>query len=412
MSSNTKTEQKNIASKLAINGGTAVRASLLPYGRQSINNSDLTNVCNILESDWLTQGPEIEKFEKQVAQFVGVKYAVAYSSGTSALHGAYHAAGLKANDEVLLAPITFAATGNAAHYIGATTAFCDVEPDTGNIDVSKVEQKINSKTKILVGIDFAGHPCDADELSKIAAKHNLVFIVDAAHSLGGKYKGRNAGSLADMSILSFHPVKSMTTGEGGMVLTNDPDYYDRLLKFRTHGIEKRPDKLTHLDEDQGLWYHEMQELGYNYRITDIQAALGNSQLARLPEFIKRRREIASIYRKRLTTIPGIACLSEREQVESAYHLFPILITKEPVAKNRKLVFEALRAENIGVQVHYIPVYRHPYYQDIMAENKPNCPNADKFYAGEISLPMFPSMTEQDITDVVTALEKISAELLC
>ncbi len=409
MTSDIKVSSKKI-SKLAINGASPVRKTLLPYGRQSINTSDVECVTNTLLSDWLTQGPEIEKFEKTVAQFVGVKYAVAYSSGTSALHGAYYAAGLKNGEEVLLAPITFAATGNAAHYLGATTAFCDVEPDTGNIDVSKVEQKINAKTKILVGIDFAGHPCNADELAVIANKHNLVLVIDAAHSLGGKYKGKNAGSLGDMSILSFHPVKSMTTGEGGMVLTNDETYFERLMKFRTHGIEKRHEKLVCADEDQGSWYHEMQELGFNYRITDIQAALGSSQMNRLPEFIKRRREIASIYRKRLATICGIACLSEREGVESAYHLFPILVTKEPVARNRKLVFEALRAENIGVQVHYIPVYRHPYYQDVMPE-KPNCPNADKFYAGEISLPMFPAMTDQDIDDVVMALEKISAELL-
>lgn len=411
MTSNTKIDSKK-ASKLAIYGGAPVRETLLPYGRQSISESDLERVTYILQSDWLTQGPEIEKFENAVAEFTGVNHAVAYSSGTSALHGAYFAAGLMPENEVLLAPITFAATGNAALYLGATPVFCDVEPDTGNIDISKVEAKISKKTKILVGIDFAGHPCDADELREIANKHNLIFIVDAAHSLGGKYKGKPAGSLADMSILSFHPVKSMTTGEGGMVLTNDDNYYDRLMKFRTHGIEKRHDKLVNTDEDQGSWYHEMQELGYNYRITDIQAALGNSQLERLPEFIKRRRQIATEYRKRLATIPGIKTLTEKDYVESAYHLFPILITKEPVASNRKLVFEALRAENIGVQVHYIPVYRHPYYQNnVVAQNKPDCPNADKFYEGEISLPMFPSMTEQDIQDVVTALKKISEELL-
>lgn len=411
MTSNLKLDTKT-ASKLAINGAEPVRQTLLPYGRQSISKSDIEQVTKTLQSDWLTQGPEIEKFEAAVAKFAGVKYAVAYSSGTSALHGAYFAADLQKDQEVLLAPITFAATGNAALYLGANPVFCDVEPDTGNIDLAKVESKISKKTKILVGIDFAGHPCDADELSQIARKHNLVLIVDAAHSLGATYKGKQAGSLADMSILSFHPVKSLTTGEGGMVLTNSPEYYDRLLKFRTHGIEKRRDKLVNLDENQGSWYHEMQELGYNYRITDIQAALGSSQLERLSEFIKRRRQIAETYRKELATISGIKPLIEKEYVQSAYHLFPILITKDPVAANRKLVFEALRAENIGVQVHYIPVYRHPYYQkNVVANNKPDCPNADRFYEGEISLPMFPSMTEQDIKDVVTALKKISQELL-
>ncbi len=412
MTSETALNKTKTSSKLAVNGASPVRKTLLPYGRQTIYPSDVERVTKTLLSDWLTQGPEIENFEKAVAKFTGAKYAVAYSSGTSALHGAYFAAGLKKGEEVLMGPITFAATGNAALYLGATPVFADVEPDTGNIDTAKVQAKITDKTKILVGIDFAGHPCEAEALAKIARDKNLVFIIDAAHSLGGTYKGKPAGSLADMSILSFHPVKSMTTGEGGMVLTNDENYYNRLLMFRTHGIEKKAVNFTNADENQGSWYHEMQELGFNYRITDIQAALGTSQLERLPEFIKRRREIAKEYRKRLATIPGITTLTEKEHVESAYHLFPILINKAPVAQNRKLVFEALRAENIGVQVHYIPVYRHPYYQkNVCTTQKPECPNADNFYAGEISLPMFPSMTEQDISDVVEALKKISAELL-
>lgn len=406
-----KNKSINVRSKLAINGAKPVRETLLPYGRQSINEQDIDHVCKILQSDWLTQGPEIERFEKAVASYTGVKYAVAYSSGTSALHGAYFAAGLKPQEEVLLSPITFAATGNAALYLGAHPVFVDVEPDTGNIDVSNLEKKITTKTRILVGIDYAGHPCDADKLEAIALKHNLTFIVDAAHSLGGKYKGKHAGSLGDMSILSFHPVKTLTTGEGGMVLTDSANFYEKLLIFRTHGIEKRDQKLLNKNENQGAWYHEMQELGYNYRITDIQAALGNRQLERLPEFIQRRREIASIYRKRLAAITGIKPLIEKEGVESAYHLFPILVTKEPVAKNRKLVFEALRAENIGVQVHYIPVYQHPYYQKNVITQKPDCPNAESFYDGEISLPMFPAMTDSDVEDVITALTKISAELL-
>lgn len=403
---------KTTISTLAINGAPPVRKTLLPYGRQSINDQDLKYVNEVLQSDWLTQGPEIERFEKAMADYVGVKYAVAYSSGTSALHGAYFAAGLKPQDEVLLSPITFAATANAALYLDALPVFVDVEPDTGNIDVKSVEKQVTDKTKILVGIDYAGHPCDADELRAIAKKHSLTFIVDAAHSLGGKYKGKQAGSLADMSILSFHPVKTLTTGEGGMVLTDNPDFFEKLLSFRTHGIEKRDEKLLNKDENQGAWYHEMQELGYNYRITDIQAALGNSQLTRLPDFIKRRRQIASIYREKLATISGIKPLKEKEGIESAYHLFPILVTKEPVAKNRKLVFDALRAENIGVQVHYIPVYQHPYYKkNVTTKRKPNCPNAEHFYSGEISLPMFPAMSDADIEDVVTALKKISIELL-
>lgn len=412
MPKNNFPETKNRTSKLALFGAPPVRDSLLPYGRQSINEDDLKRVNKVLQSEWLTQGPEIEHFEQAVAKYVGSKYAVAYSSGTSALHGAYYAAGLKPGEEVLLAPITFAATSNAALYLGAKPVFVDIEAETGNIDINAIEQNINPRSKILVGIDYSGHPCDADELREIARKHNLIFIVDAAHSLGGKYKDKQAGSLADMSILSFHPVKTMTTGEGGMVLTDSAEFHNRLLTFRTHGIEKRINKLVNKDEDQGLWYHEMQDLGYNYRITDIQAALGLSQLERLPKFIKRRREIAKKYREKLATVYGIKCLIEKENVESAYHLFPILITKEPVAKNRKLVFEALRAENIGVQVHYIPVYRHPYYlTSVLSNNLPNCPNAEKFYQAEISLPIFSDMTDKDINDVTTAIEKISAELL-
>jgi len=398
-------------SKLAINGGKPVRPTLLPYGRQSISKEDLERVCKTLQSDWLTQGPEIERFEQAMAKFVGVKFAIAFNSGTSALHGAYYAAGLSPGDEVLLSPITFAATGNAALYLGASPVFCDVEPNSGNIDVSAAEKMISKKTKILVGIDYSGQPCDADELSLIAKKHGLVFIVDAAHSLGGTYKSKPAGSLADMSVLSFHPLKSITTGEGGMVLTNDSKYYDKLLTFRTHGIEKRYERYVNADEYQGAWYHEMQNLGFNYRMTDIQASLGRSQLERLTKFIDRRREIASAYKKNLATMNGIEFLIEKEHRESAYHLFPILLSKEPLALNRKLIFEAMRAENIGVQVHYLPIYRHPYYKDRLSMEVPNCPESDRFYSREISLPIFPDMKDSDIRDVVTALDKVSREFL-
>lgn len=398
-------------SNLAINGAPPVRKKLLPYGRQTIDRQDRETVTEVLQSDWLTTGPNVETFEKAVADFVGTKYAVAYSNGTAALHGAYYAAGIGPGDEVVTSGMTFAATGNAALYLGATPVFVDIEPETGNIDPECARKAITKKTRALVGIDYYGHPCEADELKAIAKEAGISFIVDAAHSLGAVYKGKKAGSLADMSTFSFHPVKSITTGEGGMVVTDDADLYEKLSVFRTHGIRRETDRLE--KKNEGAWYHEMQELGYNYRITDFQCALGTAQLSKLPGFIKRRREIAALYHKKLQKLNFIKPLLEKEYCQSAYHLFPVLITKEPRAISRRLVFDALRAENIGVQVHYIPVYQHPYYQDLSRSTgqSVHCPMTDNFYDGEISLPIFPAMTDSDVEDVVEALSKIERELL-
>lgn len=396
-------------SKLAINGAPPVRDQLLPYGRQTIDEDDLRAVADTLNSDWLTTGPEVERFEKAIADFVGTKYAVAYSNGTAALHGAYYACGIESGDEIITSGMTFAATGNAALYLGAHPVFADIEPDTGNIDPESVKEKLSSKTKAVVGIDYFGHPCEADILRELAHSNGARFIVDAAHSLGATYKGRAAGSLADMSTFSFHPVKSITTGEGGMVVTDDSDLFEKLSVFRTHGIVRAQEKLER--KDVGAWYHEMQELGYNYRITDFQCALGTTQLEKLPGFVERRRQIAKTYRQKLSTLKYIEPVIEREYCQSAYHLFPVLVKKEPRSHFRKMVFEALRAENIGVQVHYIPVYQHPYYQHKVNKEPVNCKRTDAFYDGEISLPIFPAMTDSDVDDVVTALQKIEQELL-
>jgi len=394
---------------LAINGGKPVRATWLPYGHQVISEQDIAAVVATLKSDWLTQGPAIKEFEESVASYTGVKYAVAYSSGTAALHGAYFAAGIGEGDEIVTAPITFAATSNAAVYLGARPVFADVDAATGLIDVDSAKSCITGRTKALVGIDFAGQPCDYDALANLAKEKNLVFITDSAHSLGGFYHGRPAASQADMAILSFHPVKSITTGEGGMVLTNSKEYFDRLITFRTHGIEKDPAKLT---AHEGPWYHEMQFLGFNYRMCDMQAALGTSQMKSIDGFVKRRREIAALYRKMLAGSAFYDCVEELAERQSAYHLFPILVKKKPYAQTRKVVFEALHAENIGVQVHYIPTYKFPYYKELLGRDlSEELPGAEEFYAREIGLPIFASMTDHDVEDVILGLAKIGQALL-
>ncbi len=386
-----------------------MRDTWLPYGHQVISEQDIAAVIATLKSDWLTQGPAIKAFEEAVAAFAQVKYAVALSSGTAALHGAYFAAGIGEDDEIVTSPITFAATSNAALYLGAKPVYADVSPTTGLIDVNSAKSKISEKTKALVGIDFAGQPCDYDALKALAREKKLVFIVDAAHSLGGYYKDKPAASQADMSILSFHPVKSITTGEGGMVLTNDKTYFERLCVFRTHGIEKDPKKLT---VNEGPWYHEQQHLGFNYRMCDLQAALGASQMQSIDGFIKRRCEIAALYRAALKDSPYYQCLDVIEGRQSAYHLFPILVKAKPFAERRKAVFEALHAENIGVQVHYIPTYKFPYYKDLLGRDlSAEMPGCEEFYAREIGLPIFASMTQRDLDDVFSALDKIARTLL-
>jgi UDP-4-amino-4,6-dideoxy-N-acetyl-beta-L-altrosamine transaminase len=402
-----------LQSSLALEGGKPVRDSWLPYGHQLIDQADITAVTEALKSDFLTQGPRIKQFEDSIAKAVGVKYAVAISNGTAALHAAYYSAGITSGDLIITAPITFAATSNAALYLGARPLFADVDPSTGLIDVDSVAKLLKSsegkKVKAVVGIDFAGQPCHYRELETLAANHGIPFIVDAAHSLGATYQGQKAGFAGILSTMSFHPVKSITTGEGGVILTNDDKLNDKLLLFRSHGITKAKDKLT---RDEGPWYHEMQELGYNYRMCDIQAALGTSQMAKLPDFVKRRREIATLYRTKLANHPHYQCATAHDDRESAYHLFPILVKDTLYAINRRYVFEALHAENIGVQVHYIPTYQMPYYQNEVNDRDwaSLCPGAEEFYQREIGLPIFPAMTDSDVDDVVKALNKIASHL--
>jgi len=374
----------------------------IPYARQWINDSDIKTVVKTLKSDWLTQGPKIAEFEKAIAAYTGVKYAVAVSSGTAALHAACFAAGIKEGDEVITSAISFAASANCVLYCGGKPVFADIQQDTWNIDPREIEKKITRKTKAIIPVDFAGQPADLDEINKIARRHKLVVIEDAAHALGAEYKGKRIGGLSDLTILSFHPVKHITTGEGGMVLTNNKDYYQKLLMFRTHGITREEDLLT---KNKGHWYYEMQHLGYNYRLTDLQCALGISQLKRLDKFLVRRRTIAKQYNKVFKNIEEITIPYEKLGVKSAWHLYIIRLNLDKVKVTRREIFERLRQKKIGVNVHYIPVYYHPYYQRLNYQ-KGICPQAEKYYEEAITLPLYPKMTRSDVRYVIKTVENV------
>ncbi len=387
---------------LAINGGKPIRNSFLPYGHQYIDEEDIKAVEEVLKSDWITQGPKVIEFEERIAETVNAKYAVAFNSGTSALHAACFAAGINKGDEVITSPITFVASANCILYMGGIPIFADIKLDTYNIDPAEIEKKISENTKAIIPVDFAGHPADLDEIFTIAKKHNLIVIEDAAHALGVIYKGNKIGNLSDMTIFSFHPVKHITTGEGGMVVTNNKEFYEKLKLFVTHGITKDKDKLLNYE---GPWYYEMQELGYNYRITDFQCAHGISQLNKLDKFIKRRREIVEKYNDKLRNIEEIILPIEKPDIKSSWHIFPIRLQLDKLKESRREIFEALIAENIGVNVHYIPVYYHPYYQKL-GYKKGLCPNAEKYYEAAITLPIFPAMSNEDLEDVVNAVKKV------
>jgi UDP-4-amino-4,6-dideoxy-N-acetyl-beta-L-altrosamine transaminase len=381
--------------------------NLIPYSCQYIDNEDIREVVKVLKSNFITQGPKIPEFEKTLGAYCGSKYVVVFNSGTSALHGAYFALGLGKGDEFITSPITFVATANAGLYLGAKPVFVDVEPDTGNIDVSKIEKKITRKTKLLVPVHYAGHPVDLKKISQIAKKYKLFVVEDACHALGAKYKGQKIGSCkhSDMTILSFHPVKHITTGEGGAVLTNNKYYYEKLLMLRNHGITKDRSRFTiHDSRSTGDWYYEMHSLGYNYRMTDIQAALGVSQLKKLDSFVERRRSIAGQYDKAFENNPYFDILIEKDCVFSSYHLYPIRLNDKYKDK-KKEIFSKLREEGLGVQVHYIPVYMQPYYKEL-GYKKGLCPVAEDFYQREISTPIYPSMENGEKQHVISKIFEI------
>lgn len=388
--------------ELAIYGGNPVRKDYLPYGRQWIDEEDIEAVVGVLKADYLTTGPLIERFERKIADYVGAKYAIAFSSGTAALHGACFAAGISRKDEVITSPMTFAASANCILYQAGTPVFADIDSKTYNIDPQAIEKMVTEKTKAIIPVDFTGLPVDIDAINEIAQKYHLITIEDAAHALGAIYKGKKVGSLSDMTIFSFHPVKHITTGEGGMVTTNHEEYYHRLLQFRNHGITRNTNKLIN---NQGPWYYEMQMLGFNYRITDIQMALGISQFKKLKKFIRQRQDYAQAYNHAFEDIEEIVCPAQLADICSSWHLYIIRLKLENLTADRREIFEALRKENIGVNVHYIPVYYHPYYQKL-GYKKGLCPNAEKLYEEMITLPLFPAMSSQDINDVINAVKKV------
>ena len=398
---------------------------MIPYARQSIDEKDVASVCKVLRSEFLTTGPKVAEFEKAVADYVGAKHAVAVSSGTAALHAAMFALGIAPGDEVIVPPMTFAATANCILYQGGTPVFADVDPNTLLIDPPQVAAKITPKTKAIIGVDYAGQPCDWDALREIAKRHNLYLVDDGCHALGAEYKGKKVGSLADLTIFSFHPVKHITTGEGGMVVTDDEGYAERMRIFSTHGITRDPKYFSSLTSDlrpltaESSWFYEMVDLGYNYRITDLQCALGISQLKMLPKFLQRRREIAARYDEALTAISGIKPLGLRTDVLSAkepatlhaqcsglsthaYHLYVIRLN----AIDRAKVFKALREHGVGVNVHYIPIHLHPYYRKRFGTGPGSYPIAEKVYEEIISLPMFPGMIDKDVEKVIEAVKKV------
>ena len=387
---------------LAIHGGTPVRETLLPYGRQSLDEDDIQAVVEVLKSDWLTTGPKVGEFEERFAAWVGARHAVSFSSGTAALHGAAFAASLQSGDEAITTPMTFCADANCVLYQGATPVFADVSVDTLNLDPGEVAKRISPRTKAIIAVDYAGHPADLDSLRKLATQHRCTLIEDACHALGAEYFGRRVGGIADMTVFSFHPVKHLTTGEGGMVTTDDANLAETLRRFRNHGIssEARQRQLN------GQWTYEMVLLGYNYRLTDIACALGLSQLEKLEANLTRRRAIAARYTSAFRELPGIEVPVVRDGVLPAWHLYPIRLKLDALSAGREEIFRALRAENLGVNVHYIPVHQHPYYRERFGYKGGEYPVAEDAYERLISVPMFHGMTDRDIEDVITAVNKV------
>jgi perosamine synthetase len=368
---------------------------LIPYGRQWIDEDDIRSVVEVLRSDWLTTGPGVQGFERAVAEYVGTEYAVAVSSGTAALHAAMFALGIGPGDEVIVPPVTFVATANAVVFQGGTPVFADVQADTLLLDPKRVEEKITPRTKGIVGVDYAGQPCDWDSLRQIADNHSIPLVADACHSLGALYKGRKVGTVADMTVFSFHPVKHITTGEGGMVVTENRHLAEKMRRFRNHGID-----TDHAQrEKQGTWYYEMTELGYNYRMTDFQCALGISQLHKLPVFLARRRKIAETYDQAFASVEGVEPIRNFPDTSNSYHLYVVRV------KERDRLFAELREKGIGVNVHYFPVHLQPYYRKHFGTGEGLCPVAEEAYHHILSLPMFPQLTDGETMYVVSSIEE-------
>lgn len=374
---------------------------MIPYGKQTIEQDDIQAVVDVLKSDFLTTGPKIAEFEQTVADYVGAKYAVAISNGTSALHAACFAAGIGPGDEVITTPLTFAASANCVLYCGGTPVFADVDPKTYNIDPEDIRRKITDRTKAIIAVHLAGQPCDMDAIHSIAREHGLIVIEDGAHALGSVYKGKKVGSMSDMTTFSFHPVKPITTGEGGMIVTDNEEFYKKMVLFRSHGITRDDSMMTRND---GPWFYQQFDLGYNYRITDIQCALGCSQMKKLDRFLARRKEIVARYNEAFADCDNIITPYQLSDTESGWHLYIVQVKK----CDRRQVFENMREKGIGVNVHYIPVYMHPYYQEHGYENV-HCANAEEIYSHIISLPLYPGLTSEQQDYVIDTLKSLCEE---
>jgi len=387
---------------LALHGGHPVRDTWLPYGHQSIDEQDIDAVVAALRSDFITQGPKLKEFERALADYCGARYGVAFSSGTAALHAACAAAGLRPGDEVITTPLTFVATANAVVYCGARPVFADIQEGTLNIDPKQIQRHITSKTKAIIPVDFAGIPVDLEAIRAIAAQKGLVVIEDAAHALGATYKRQRVGSLSDMTVFSFHPVKQITTGEGGMVLANDEKLAERLRIFRHHGITYRDPKYP--------WELEIFELGYNYRLTDFQSALGLSQLGKMEAWLTRRRAIAARYTSAFLNMPAVEAPIVPPDCDPSWHLYVIRLKLDLLQAGQSEILKALRSENIGVHLHYLPVPWHPYYQSMEYE-KGQWPVAEATSQRIVSLPIWPGMTDDDVEDVIEGVSKVVSAYL-
>ena len=390
-------------SNLAIHGGDPVRKTMLQYGRQSVSDKDVEAVKKVLLSDFLTTGPTVGNFEKSLAEFCGTKYAVCVSSGTAALHSMYKSVGLNVNDEVIVPSITFVATANAALFCGAQPVFVDIDPDTLLIDITEVEKKITENTKIVIGMDYAGQPANYNSLYTLKndTKSEFNIFADAAHSLGAMQNNKNSGSLADASSFSFHPVKGITSGEGGAITTDDATIYKKLKTIRNHGISadynQRDDKVT--------WEYSIGEIGFNYRLSDIHAALGLSQLSDINLNLTKRRKIAQSYDGAINNMEAVSTLTSLDENVHSYHLYVIKLDLEKFKVGRREIFQAMRGENIGVNVHYIPLYKHPLYSEFCL-NPDEFPNSNYVYERILTLPIWPGMTDRDVDSVITALDKV------
>lgn len=367
----------------------------IPYSTQTINGAEIAAVAQVLRSDWLTTGPWVEKFEAAVAGYVGAKYAVAVSSGTAALHVACMAAGIKPGDEVIAPTYSFAATANCVVYCGGKPVLVDIDEESLCIDIKQIEQKVTGKTRAIMGVDFGGRPADWQALRQLAKKYNLLLIDDAAHSFGAEYQGKKIGTQADITCFSFHPVKTITTGEGGMVVTNNNKFYQRLASLRTHGIVKLPEIKP--------WYYEMRSLGFNYRLTDLQCALGLAQLKRAEKFLRKRRQLARRYNRLLAGVPSLILPADSQH--SAWHLYPLRIDFRVVGKTREQLFKFMNRQGINLQVHYIPIHLQPYYRQKFGYKQGDFPVAERVYEQEVSLPLYPTLTYKQQGKVVKLIRQ-------